>query len=192
MSTSPQHSEAASADTVLMDLDEIVPYWRNPRRILDEAVNAVAESIRRYGYTQPIVVDSSKTIIIGHARYAALRRMGVTGQIPVKVAADLDPTQVKALRVLDNRTSEYSSWDFEQLRQELGDLDMGLMQAYFPDAGPIDDPGPDAVTPQTPEEKMWSEVDRHAEFICPGCFHSFGVDVTLEAVRSGKLEVPAS
>lgn len=164
-----------------MSIDEIKPYWRNPRRVPEEAVGAVAESIRNYGYQQPIVVDTDHVIIIGHTRYAAMRRLNVT-TVPVMVA-DLPPDKVKQLRVIDNRTSEFSSWDFEALMVELADLDGTLMSAYFPE---IDTEGMDAAPTTQSEGRPWEEVDPLVEFVCPSCFHTFDMDVTREAVMSGK------
>lgn len=177
-------------DPVVMALDAVVPYWRNPRRINDEAVNALVASITEYGYSQPIVVDETNVIIIGHTRYTALRRMGVQ-QAPVVVATGLTAGQVKELRVLDNKAAEYSSWDFEVLSEELQGLNMGLMRAFFPEVGSIQDRGTDEVSESDdlPDTSAWDEVDRLAEFICPSCFHSWEMEVTLKAVKTGKLEV---
>ena len=173
----------------VMTLDEVIPYWRNPRRINDEAVNALVASITEYGYSQPIVVDESKTIIIGHTRYTALRRMGATSA-PVVVAKGLSPTAVKELRILDNRAGEYTSWDFEALSEELANLNLSLMRSFFPEVGSLRDDGP-AVSDadQGPDTSAWDEVDMTAEFICPECFHTFEIVVTKEAVMAGKLQV---
>jgi ParB-like chromosome segregation protein Spo0J len=97
-----------TTSTRVLSLDDIVPYWRNPRVVTDDAVNAVAESIERYGYTQPIVVDAENVIVIGHTRYAALRRLGAT-EAPVMTVTTLSPTQVKQLRVIDNKAHELTS-----------------------------------------------------------------------------------
>jgi ParB-like chromosome segregation protein Spo0J len=199
MSTSqPRSKKAAPAapaapsfpDPVTMSLDAILPYWRNPRRINDEAVNAVVTSITEYGYSQPIVVDEGNVIIIGHTRYTALRRMGVK-EAPVVVAAGLTAGQVKELRVLDNRSGEFTSWDFEHLSAELEGLNLSLMRAFFPEVSSIRDEGPDSslAEDQGPDTSAWDEVDRTAEFICPTCFHTWEMEVTKEAVMAGKLEV---
>jgi len=176
----------------VMELDAIVPYWRNPRRVNDDAVNALVASIREYGYSQPIVVDESRVIVIGHTRYTALRRMGVTSA-PVITARNLSPLQVKELRVLDNRSGEFTSWDFETLSSELHGLNLSLMRAFFPEVGSIRDEGPgldgEEAVPAEPDTSMWDEVDRLAEFICPECFHTFEITVTPQAVRTGKLQV---
>lgn len=214
MSTSPPISDPVAASTPrkrtkngkpvaapllstrVLPLDRIVPYWRNPRRIPDEAVNAVASSIREFGYQQPIVVDTNNTIVVGHTRYAALRRMQVA-EVEV-IVADLDPTKIKELRVLDNRAQEYTSWNYEDLVAEIGELDSDVLRSHFPEIGAITDQGPDFVDPtpvadpNAPQREMWEQVDTEAEFVCPSCFHTWQLEVTLEAVTGGLLKVPVT
>jgi hypothetical protein len=181
MSTSPQSSE--------FSIDALVPYWRNPRRIPEEAVNAVAQSISAYGFQQPIVVDVAHVIIVGHTRYAAARRLNLP-TVPVIVADHLTPERVKELRVLDNRVGEFSSWSFDELMAELADLDHGLMSAYFPEVGGIEDiPPPTTDLPALPVNP-WEEENSQGEFICPACFHSWTMKVTVEQIRTGRLTAP--
>lgn len=106
-------------------LDQIRPYEKNPRKN-DDAVDKVAESIREFGFRQPIVVDKAGVIIAGHTRYRAAKKLGLQ-DVPVVVAADLSDEQVKAYRLADNKTAEFSGWDFDLLDQELfeiNDIDM--------------------------------------------------------------------
>lgn len=98
-------------------LDEIRPYDNNPRRN-DEAAKAVANSIKEFGFQSPIIVDRDGVIIAGHTRYKAARRLKLQ-EVPVIVAAELDPEKVKALRIADNSTGEVAQWDLQLLVQEL-------------------------------------------------------------------------
>lgn len=98
-------------------LSEIKPYENNPRHN-DSAVDAVAESIREFGFRQPIVVDKDGVIIVGHTRYKAALKLGLE-QVPVHVATDLTPEQARAYRIADNRSSELSDWNYELLAIEL-------------------------------------------------------------------------
>lgn len=100
--------------------DSLKPYKRNPRRN-DAAVDAVAKSIRQFGFRVPIVVDSDGVIISGHTRLKAAKKLGLE-KVPVHVARDLTPAQVKALRLADNKTHEFSDWNLEFLPLELLDL----------------------------------------------------------------------
>jgi DNA modification methylase len=104
----------------MWSVDKVIPYKRNPRRN-DEAVEKVAASIKEFGFKQPIVVDKDSVIIVGHTRLLAALRLGMK-EVPVLVAGDLSPAQVKAYRLADNRVHEEADWDEELLALELGDL----------------------------------------------------------------------
>ena len=95
----------------------IRPYENNPR-LNDAAVDAVAASIREFGFRQPIVVDEDGVIVVGHTRYKAALKLGFT-EVPVHVAVGLSPAQLKAYRLADNQTATLSSWDDDRLPQEL-------------------------------------------------------------------------
>ena len=101
-------------------IHSIRPYADNPR-INEQAVEAVAASIRAFGFRQPIVVDENDVIIVGHTRYKAALRLGLK-TVPVHVARGLTEAQVKAYRIADNKTAELAEWDEERLRQELAQL----------------------------------------------------------------------
>jgi DNA modification methylase len=101
-------------------LTDVRPYEQNPRRN-DDGVNAVAASIREFGFRQPIVVDDEGVIIVGHTRWKAAQKLGLD-EVPVHVATDLSPEQIKAYRIADNQTSNLSTWDFDLLPLELAEL----------------------------------------------------------------------
>jgi len=106
-------------------LDEIKPYENNPRHN-DNAVDAVANSIREFGFKVPIVVDSEGVIVAGHTRYKAAQKLGLQ-TVPCLVADDLTQEQVKAFRLADNKVGELATWDLDTLKVELdniGEIDM--------------------------------------------------------------------
>jgi ParB-like nuclease domain len=105
----------------LWPIDKPIPYARNARTITTAAVDKVAASIQEFGWRQPIVVDAQRVIIAGHTRLLAARKLGLT-EVPVHVADNLTPAQVKAYRLMDNRSHDEASWDFELLGPELLDL----------------------------------------------------------------------
>ena len=94
-------------------LSEIRPYEKNPRRN-DDAVQAVANSIKEFGFKQPIVVDKDNVIIAGHTRWKAAKKLKLK-TVPVLVADDLTEEQVRAYRIADNSTGELATWDFDIL-----------------------------------------------------------------------------
>ncbi len=102
-------------------VERITPYARNARQIPPEAVDKVASSIREFSFRQPIVVDAQGVIICGHTRLLAARKLGMR-EVPVHVAANLTPTQVRAYRLLDNRSHEETKWDSDLLAFELVEL----------------------------------------------------------------------
>ena len=115
----------AELAVVYKDVDELVPYADNPR-INDAAVDAVANSIREFGFKVPVVLDRNNVIVAGHTRVKASRKLSLK-QIPCIIADDLTDEQIRAFRVADNRTAELADWDMEKLKGELeklGDLDM--------------------------------------------------------------------
>lgn len=101
-------------------LTAIIPYENNPRNN-DEAVQYVANSIKEFGFKQPIVIDLDGTIIAGHTRYKAAKKLGLD-TVPCVVASDLTPEQVNAYRLADNKVSEFATWDIDLLNEELDGL----------------------------------------------------------------------
>jgi hypothetical protein len=98
----------------------IRPYENNPR-FNDAAVDAVATSIKEFGFRQPIVVDEQGVIIVGHTRYKAALKLGLE-TVPVHVAVGLSPAQARAYRIADNQTATLSQWDEDKLPLELAEL----------------------------------------------------------------------
>lgn len=103
-------------------LSELTPYPGNAKKHDKKQIANVAESIRQYGFVQPIVVDRDDVIIIGHCRALAAKKLGMD-EVPCVSMDDLTPEQVNALRLVDNKSNE-SDWDFDLLAEELPGLDL--------------------------------------------------------------------
>lgn len=152
----------------LRSLSEIKPYEKNPR-INDGAVEAVAESIRRFGFRQPIVVDGEGVIVCGHTRWKAAQKLGLD-KVPVHVAKDLTPEQIRAYRIADNKTAELAEWNLDLLPLELAELrdsgiDWSLLGFSVDELSSLFDPGvtagltdPDDV-PEPPDEAITQPGD---------------------------------
>ena len=113
-------------------IEEILPYDQNPRDN-SAAVENVADSIKEFGWQQPIVVDEEKIILAGHTRHLAALSMGLK-EVPVLIAKGLTEAQKKAYRIVDNKTSELAEWDKELLKSEflaLQELDFDLNLTGF-------------------------------------------------------------
>ena len=105
----------------LIAINKVVPYARNPR-INAHSIDKVAASIKEFGFRQPIVTDSEMVIVVGHVRYEAAKRLGLE-KVPVHIATELTPEQIKAYRITDNRVGEESEWDKALLQLEIAELD---------------------------------------------------------------------
>ncbi|MCL2306042.1 MAG: ParB N-terminal domain-containing protein [Planctomycetaceae bacterium] len=114
----------------IREISTIRPYEKNPR-LNDKAVDPVAASLKEFGFRQPIVVDNDNVIVVGHTRYRAALKLGLT-KVPVHVATDLSSEQVRAYRIADNKTAEIADWNLEILPIEISELkaagfDMGTL-----------------------------------------------------------------
>ena len=126
-------------EILTLPLDQITPYDRNPRRN-DHAVDAVAASIREFGFKVPLVIDAQGVIVTGHTRYKAAQKLGLAS-VPCIRADDLTPEQIRAFRLADNKVGELADWDEDLLSLELGELselpdfDPGEFGFSLPDDG---------------------------------------------------------
>ena len=149
-------------------LDRVRPYENNPRNN-DKAVDAVAASIKEFGFSQPIVVDNDSVIIVGHTRLKAAQKLGLE-RVPVVVATHLTPEQVRAYRIADNKTAEIAEWNYDLLPIELSALqeanyDLGLLGFSADELAKLMDTGvnegltdPDDV-PLPPDEAITQPSD---------------------------------
>ena len=147
-------------------IGEIKPYEKNPRKN-DNAVDAVASSIREFGFKNPIVIDGNNVIICGHTRYKAAQKLGLD-VVPCVVADDLTDEQIKAYRLADNKVSELAEWDIDLLGEELDgifDIDMSdfgfdLSEDEEEETEIIEDEVPEEVDPIAKQGDIW-QLGRH-------------------------------
>ena len=111
--------------------EELIPYENNPRHN-DEAVEAVANSIKEFGFKVPMVIDEDNVIVSGHTRLKAAKMLGIE-RLPCIRADDLTPEQIKAFRLADNKVGEIATWDIEKLQAELADIDIDMDAFGFGD-----------------------------------------------------------
>ena len=138
----------------MFELSDLKPYEKNPRKN-DEAVKYVAESIRKFGFKVPIVIDKDNVIVAGHTRYKAAKKLGLS-EVPCIVADDLTEEQIKAFRLADNKVAEKAEWDFELLSSELDELfDFDMTVFGFEEETEEEEPvevTEDDYEPEIPEE----------------------------------------
>lgn len=116
-------------EIVYKKVSDLKPYKNNPRKN-DGAVDAVAASIKEFGFKVPIVIDGNNEIVAGHTRLKAAKKLKLT-EVPCIVADDLTPDQIKAFRLVDNKTAELAEWDFDALKAELDNIDMDMLDFGF-------------------------------------------------------------
>ena len=120
----------AEMKIVELFLRDIKPYDKNPRKN-EKAVDAVMNSIKEFGFKNPIIVDEDLVIISGHTRRLAALKLSME-KVPCIIAKDLTEEQVRAFRLADNRVASFSTWDEEKLKQEIGDINnIDLQQSLF-------------------------------------------------------------
>ena len=146
--------------TQTIKIAELHPYERNPRNN-DDAVKSVAESIKQCGYIAPIIVDENNVILAGHTRFKALKSLGYK-EIECIVVNNLTEEQKRKYRLLDNKTNELATWDFELLVQELDGLDFGDLDL---DWGTEDD----AIDFTSEEVDFKEHKSKEKEIECPYC-----------------------
>ena len=173
----------------LWPIDRLIAYARNARKIPQAAIDKVAASIREFGWRQPIVVDSERVVVAGHVRLLAAKQLGEK-KVPVHVAAGLTPGQIKAFRLMDNRSHQESGWDMDLLEPEMAELqalniDTALTGfdaeeiAKFLDSGASDGKSPES----------FAEYDEtiKTEHECPKCGYRWSGQIS-SATRTGAMQ----
>lgn len=110
-------------------IKDLQPYAKNPRQN-KAAIEYVVKSIDEFGFLVPLVIDKDNTIVAGHTRYAAAKKLGMA-EVPCVVASDLTPSQIKAFRLVDNKSSEFAKWDLSMLIEELNAIPLSIDMKKF-------------------------------------------------------------
>ena len=186
-------------DIKIIQLNDIKPYWRNPRKISEAAVNAVAVSIQQYGFNQPLVIDSENVIIVGHTRYKALKQLGI--EEAACVVSDMSKKKAREYRIADNKTNEMTGWDLDNLGLELREIDLENIEPFFSeedlkslcaekvsfddmDLGNFESPSQEKIDKKQGEmstsfvEKNEKDMNKYINVICPECGEEFSLDKT--------------
>lgn len=153
-------------------LTEIKAYRNNPRNN-EQAIKPVMESIQNFGFIVPILLDQNNVILAGHTRKKAAENLNLK-EVPCIYIEDLTEEQVRAFRLVDNKTAEFSEWDIEKLEEELSNIiDMDMESLFhFPDfsAENIDVSDEDFL--------QQSELSQHKKVktvVCPHCGEAFEI-----------------
>lgn len=147
----------AEMKVVEIELRKLIPYENNPRKN-EKAVDAVVNSIKQFGFKNPIIVDENMVIISGHTRRLAALKLSMD-KVPVIIAKDLTEEQVRAFRLADNRVASFSSWDEAKLKEEIADINNIDLSDFGFKKDKIDD-----IFREKAEKKV---------HICPKCGHEW-------------------
>lgn len=139
---------------ITINIDDVNEYENNPR-LNDAAVDAVAASIKEFGFKVPIIIDSNNVIVAGHTRVKACRKLGIT-EIPAVIADDLTEDQINAFRLADNKTHELALWDDKKLLEELEKISLDMLQFGFEDLEDLLEE--DVFEDDFNEEELYSET----------------------------------
>ena len=140
---------------VIKDISELKAYENNPRKN-DQGVDAVASSIKEFGFKVPVIITNENVIVAGHTRIKACEKLGIT-KVPCIVADDLNEDQIRAFRLVDNRTAEIADWDLDKLKLEFDNIELDLdlfgfeeLQKKLSDDQEEDDFDETAAIPEVP------------------------------------------
>lgn len=175
-------------DDVNRPVGELIPYEKNAKKHDRRQIANVAESIRQYGFVQPVVVDRDGVIVIGHCRVLAAKKLGMA-EVPCVSVEDLTPEQVNALRIVDNKANE-SPWDLGLLAEELPELELSGFEFDLPKsvsflASPgeiVDDEVPDAQDETVCRLGDLWQLGRH-KLMCGDSTSADAVSLLLDGIR---------
>lgn len=165
--------------------EHLVPYDKNTKKHDKTQINNVAESIKQYGFVQPIVVDKDNVVVIGHCRLLAAKQLKMK-EVPCVCVEDLTEEQVKALRIVDNKSNE-SEWDFDFLADELLEIDLSAFDFDFgiedeeEEAEIVEDEAPEVDEDAEPIAKLgdiW-QLGKH-RLMCGDSTSITDIDVLLD------------
>lgn len=133
-------------------ISDLIPYEKNPRKNKD-AVKFVQNSIKEFGFKNPILIDKNNVIIAGHTRFEASKKLKLK-EVPCIYVNDLTDEQIKAFRLADNKVSEYAQWDFDLLGEELNNIiDLNMLDFGFDDVNILD------VKKETTKQKYTNKIN---------------------------------
>lgn len=145
-------------DIVQRSVKDLVPYAKNAKKHDQKQVANVAESIRQYGFVQPVVVDKDGVIVIGHCRVLAAKKLGMA-DVPCVCVDDLTPEQVNALRLVDNKTNE-SAWDLDLLGESMKEADLDGFDLEWSVTEEAQEKKPKHTTPDDIFEKFFEDASQ--------------------------------
>ena len=167
------------------DINKLIPYARNPRKN-DEQVDRMCSAIREFGFRIPIVAKSDGTVVDGHLRLKAAKKLKLE-TVPVVLADDLTDTQIKAFRLLANQSANWAEWDVDLLSlelEELKELDFDVSLIGFEDFSPAEEVDFDSFLKEIEDKDSIKKSEEQEEpadvYKCPHCGKEFKLDELIK------------
>lgn len=156
--------------------DSLIPYARNARTHSDEQVAQIAGSIREFGFTNPVLIDKEGTIVAGHGRVMAARKLGLE-KVPCIRLGHLTPSQIRAYVIADNKLALNAGWDEEMLRSELDALKTEGFEVALTGFSEVEIANllevPEQQIEQPPDDFPKSDETISTEHKCPSCGYAW-------------------
>lgn len=152
-----------------ISINDIKPYKNNPR-INEEAIPYVMNSIKEFGFKNPIILDKNNIIVAGHTRLESAKRLEMK-EVPVIYADDLTEEQIKAFRLADNKVAEKSMWDYSKLDEEFENI-LDIDMSMFDFEVNTDNINLDDFFKENTKEEKKEEIKT---IICPHCGEKFEI-----------------
>lgn len=165
-------------EIVYLPVSKLKPYKNNPRKISAQAIDAVCQAITDVGFRRPLDVRPDMTLINGHTRLKAAKKLGLK-EVPCIICSDLDEERIRKWRLEDNKTGEYSSWDADKLKAEIADLDFGNADFF-----PFD------FESDTEKKKRWDESKALCDLKDRTALHKAGDMYYQSLMKVGKTGQP--
>lgn len=151
-------------------LGDLIPYEKNAKKHPAEQIEHIANSLKQFGWKQPLVIDKNNVVIVGHGRLLGAKKLGLE-TAPCIIADDLTDDEIKAYRLADNKLNE-SEWDLDLLDFELGEIELDMSEFGF-DLGFGEDELPTQTIKQGEEINLDEYEDDFFECECPKCGFRF-------------------
>lgn len=143
---------------VYKQIKELKPYKKNAKKHNKEQVEQIANSIKEFGFTQPVIIDKNNEVVAGHGRILGARKVGLK-QVPTVCLEDLTEEQIKAYRLVDNKLNE-SEWDNDLLKQSLEEIEEMNMEVFGFTIDKLEDESVD-VEPDVPFTEILNEENNY-------------------------------
>ncbi len=155
---------------VMKSIEEIMFYKNNPRNH-DQTIDAVIQSINDYGFVKPILIDKNNIIVDGEACVIAAKKIGLK-ELPCIITDELTDDEIRALRLIINKTQDLTSWTFDKLAEELSAVNIDMSTYKFPDLSDIN------LDVSDEDFLQDTEIVKNREkktVVCPECGHKFEI-----------------